>query len=120
VQGAVVLSTTDTTGIDAGVLVFSKKVLDTQLDSVKAFYRAYYKAAVQINADPDACRDYLVGQGGFPVELRDVYRFVSYRKPGLPDDVQIRRALDWLKARNLLNAELTHQTMCDSRAISEW
>ena len=119
-NGAVLLSTTDTSGVDAGVLLFSKKTLDARLDDVKAFYRAYYRAALHINADPDACRDYLVEKAAFPASVRDAYRFVNYRKPGLPDDSQIRNALGWLKARRLLDADLKPEDLMDPRAVSEW
>jgi NitT/TauT family transport system substrate-binding protein len=119
-QGAVLLSSTDTSGIDAGVMLFSKKTLDTRLDSVKAFYRAYYRAALQINGDADACRDYLVEQAGFPEAVKDAYSFVHYRKPGLPGEDQIGKALAWLKARKLLDAELSPGDLTDPRAIGEW
>lgn len=119
-QGAILLSTTDTSGIDAGIMLFSKKSLDTRLDSIKAFYRAYYKAAMQINANPDAFRDYLVEQAAFPAAIKDAYRFVVYRKPTMPGENQIRRALNWLKTRNLLDADLSYADLTDARAISEW
>jgi NitT/TauT family transport system substrate-binding protein len=119
-RGAVLLSTTDVSGIDAGVMLFSKKAIDTKLDSIKAFYRAYYKAASQINADPDACRDYLVEQAGFPAAIKDAYRFVHYRRPCLPEENQIERVINWLKTRRLLNAELSYADLTDPRAISEW
>jgi NitT/TauT family transport system substrate-binding protein len=119
-QGAILLSTTDTSGIDAGVMLFSKKSLDTKLDSIKAFYRAYYKAAMQINANPDAYRDYLVEHADFPAAIRDAYRFVLYRKPTMVAENQIMKALNWLKARKLLDAELSYSDLVDPRAISEW
>ena len=119
-QGGALLSTTDTTGIDAGIMLFSKKTLDTQLDFVKAFYRAYYNAAMLINANPNAYRDYLVEQASFPEAVKNAYQFVSYRKPSLPDVSQIRRALDWLEARELLETLPSPADMTDSRAISEW
>jgi len=119
-QGAVLLSTTDTTGIDAGIMLFSKKALDGRLDSVKAFYRAYYRAASLINANPDAYRNYLVEQAAFPESTKDAYRFVTYRKPGLPDETQVNNVLAWLKARKLLDADLTYKDISDARAISEW
>jgi NitT/TauT family transport system substrate-binding protein len=119
-QGARLLSTTDTTGIDAGVLLFSKKVLDTRLEAVKAFYRAYHQAAQRINADPDAYRDYLVENAGFPAAVRNAYRFVSYRKPSLPAPAQVEQALLWLKTRKLLEADLTAADLTDGRAIGEW
>jgi NitT/TauT family transport system substrate-binding protein len=118
-QGAVLLSTTDTTGIDAGILLFSKQVLDNRLESLRAFYRAYYQAGLKINADPDAYRDYLVEKAAFPPAVRDAYRFVVYREPSLPANSQIEQALRWLKARNLLEADLKAEDLIDSRAIRE-
>ncbi|AEF80463.1 ABC transporter substrate-binding protein [Leadbettera azotonutricia] len=119
-QGALLLSTTDATGIDAGILLFSKKTLDTRLEAVKAFYRAYDKAAQKINANPDAYRDYLVEKAGFPAAVKDAYRFVTYRRPTLPAPAQIEQALNWLKTRKLLEAEIRAEDLADPRAISEW
>jgi NitT/TauT family transport system substrate-binding protein len=119
-QGARLLSTTDTTGIDVGILLFSKRILDTRLETVKTFYRAYYQAARKINADPEAYRDYLVEKAAFPAAVRDTYRFVTYRGSALPEAFQIERVLRWLKARQLLEADLTFEDLVDGRAVSEW
>ncbi|MDR0730070.1 MAG: ABC transporter substrate-binding protein, partial [Treponema sp.] len=119
-QGAVLISTTDTTGIDAGILLFSQAVLDRRLDAVRAFYRAYYQAGRRINANPDAYRDYLVEKASFPAAVKDAYHFVTYRKPGLPAASQIEQALKWLKTRKLLEADLKVQDLIDSRAVDEW
>jgi NitT/TauT family transport system substrate-binding protein len=118
-QGAVLLSTTDTSGIDAGILLFSKKVLDARLEEVRAFYRAYYRAAEMINANPGAYRDYLVEKAAFPQAVRDAYRFVSYRRPALPGAAQVDRALNWLKTRKLLDANLGYADLADGRAVAE-
>jgi len=119
-QGARLLSTTDATGIDAGILLFSKRILDTRLEAVKAFYRAYYQAAQKINADPNSYRDYLVEKAAFPAAVRNSYRFVSYRKPTLPAAAQIEQALRWLKTRQLLEANLTFEDLVDRRIVGEW
>jgi NitT/TauT family transport system substrate-binding protein len=97
--------------------------LDSRLDDVTKFYRAYYRAAQKINADPNAYRDYLVEKAAFPAEVRDAYRFVTYRKPGLPDKAQIDQALVWLKTRNLLEADLKVEDLTDGRiaaAAAAW
>ncbi|GHU96973.1 hypothetical protein FACS189483_01590 [Spirochaetia bacterium] len=131
-QGGVLLSTTDgsavlgtagrgtTVPIDAGVLLFSKKTLDSRLSDVQRFYRAYTRAADRINANPDAYRDYLVEKAAFPAAVKNAYRFVIYRKPTLPAAAQIERVLVWLKTRRLLDAVLTPADLVDSRAIAEW
>jgi NitT/TauT family transport system substrate-binding protein len=119
-QGATLLSTTDALGVDAGILLFSKKVLDTRLEDVKRFYRAYYKAALKINSDPDAYRSFLVEKAAFPEAVKNAYRFVHYRKPALPDKAQIESALAWLKAHKVLEKDLLPESLLDGRAIAEW
>ncbi|MDR1867039.1 MAG: ABC transporter substrate-binding protein [Treponema sp.] len=118
--GAALLATTDTTGIDAGILLFSQKTLDTRLSDVQKFYRAYYKAAQKINADPHAYRDYLVEKAGFPQEVRNAYQFVYYREPQLPAIDQIEQALKWLENYALLSHSLNPSDLIDGRAIAEW
>jgi NitT/TauT family transport system substrate-binding protein len=118
-QGAVLLSTTDTTGVDAGILLFSKKILDTRPETLRTFYRTYWAAARKINANPEAYRDFLVEKAGFPREVRNAYRFVSYRKPALPEVSQIERALDWLINRKLLETNLNARDLTDPRAIED-
>jgi NitT/TauT family transport system substrate-binding protein len=122
-RGGILMATTDTTGIDAGILLFSKRVLDNRLAEVTRFYRAYYQAAQAINANPGAYRDFLVEKAAFPAEVRNAYRFVTYRKPALPTVDQIDRALAWLKNRKLLEANLTAEDLIDRRiagAASSW
>jgi len=119
-QGAVLISTTDASGIDAGVLLFSKRTLDSRLEDVQAFYRAYERATREINADPNSFRDFLVEKAGFPEAVRDTFRFVTYTRPALPAPGQVERALTWLTDRNLLEAELSFDDLTDPRAVAEW
>ncbi|MDR0557782.1 MAG: ABC transporter substrate-binding protein [Treponema sp.] len=117
-QGATLLSTTDAIGVDAGIMLFSKKALDARLVDIQKFYRAYTAAAEKINADPDAYRDYLVEKAAFPASVKDAYRFVRYRSPTLPDVAQIEQAFAWLKERNLLSADLNASGLIDGRGIN--
>ncbi|MDR2900680.1 MAG: ABC transporter substrate-binding protein [Treponema sp.] len=119
-RGAVLLASTDTVNIDAGVLIFSEKILNERLNDVRSFYRAYEKAAEKINSHPDNYRQYLVDKASFPNEVKDAYRFISYRKPMLPATDQIENALSWLYARNLLSKYINPKELIDDRAISQW
>jgi len=119
-QGAVLLGTTDNTGLEAGLLFFSQRALDTRLEEVRAFHRAYYRAAMLINENPDAFRDFLVQEAGFPAAVRDDFRWVTFTQPALPTDEQANRALDWLRIRNPLSRELVPSDLTDPRAIVEW
>jgi NitT/TauT family transport system substrate-binding protein len=117
-QGAVLVSTTETTGIDVAILLFTRQALDNRLEQIRAFYRAYHQAALRINADPGAYRDYVVEKADFPEAVKDIYRFITYRKPVLPDVTQVEQVLDWLRARELLDANLKAGDMLDNRAIA--
>ena len=119
-RGAILVGTTDESGIDAAVMLFSKAVLDGRLDEVRKLYASYAEATDRINANPESYRDFLVGKAAFPAEVRDAYRFVSYRKPVLPDTAQIEAALEWMKARKLLSRTLSAADLLDGRAIAAW
>ncbi|MDR2193564.1 MAG: ABC transporter substrate-binding protein [Treponema sp.] len=116
-QGAVLLSTTDAIGVDAGIMLFSKKTLDERSADIQKFYRAYNAAAENINANPDAYRPFLVEKASFPAAVQDTYRFVRYRKAALPDMAQIEQAFSWLKERNLLSIDLAATSLIDGRGI---
>ncbi|MDR0707961.1 MAG: ABC transporter substrate-binding protein [Treponema sp.] len=117
-QGATLLSTTDTIGVDAGIMLFLTKTLDTRLGDIQKLYRAYTAAAQKINADPDAYREYLVEKASFPAAVKDAYQFVRYRNPTLPDEAQIEQAFAWLKERDLLSVDLKASDLIDGRGIN--
>lgn len=119
-RGAHLVGTTDQFRIDAAVLVFSKSVLDSRLDDIRRFYKAYVDATDKIESDPDAWRSFLVEKASFPAEIKDAYRFVHYRSPTLPSSDQISLVLAWLKARGLLSKDLNAADLIDGRAIAAW
>lgn len=119
-KGAVLIAATDRMHIDAGVLLFSKAVLDRRLEDVRAFYRAYAAACELVMADPELWRPYLVENAGFPVEVRDAYEFVPYRKPQLPDKDQLLSVFEWLRARQLLQRDLDAAELLDARPTEAW
>jgi len=119
-RGAILVGTTDESGIDAAVMLFSKAVLDGRLDEVRRLYASYAEATDRINANPESYRAFLVEKAAFPAEIRNAYRFVSYRKPALPDSARIEAALEWMKARKLLSRPLSAADLLEGRAIAEW
>ena len=120
VQGATLLSTTEAVGVRAGVKLFSQGFLDNRLEDVRAFYRAYYRAAMAINANPDSFRAYLSQIANFPEIAKNAFNFIVYSKPSMIEDRDIERALDWLRHRNLLQATLSPAELIDTRAIEPW
>lgn len=120
IRGGRVLAATDDRGLKAGVLLFSLTALETKMPQIKSMYRAYWKAAQNINAGPDTYRPFLVDKAGFPAEAAAVYRFVRYEKPRMPSDPDIAQVLAWMREKNLLRETLSPASLLDGRALSGW
>ncbi|TXT46457.1 MAG: nlpa lipoprotein [Spirochaetes bacterium] len=116
-RGAKVLAATDDYGLGLGVLVFSKKTLASRSGDVAAMYRAYWKAANRINASPKHYISLLAEKLGFSREAAEAFAFVSYKKPRLPSEADLRSAAEWLKGKGLLKADISASELFDPRPI---
>jgi NitT/TauT family transport system substrate-binding protein len=110
VRGARLLAASDDSGLNAGVLIFSKRIMDERLAELSLMYRAYWKAARAINA-------FLAEKAGFPEEARTAYRFVRYARPRLPAEADVAAVLSWMRAVGLLEKDLRPSDLLDGRAI---
>jgi NitT/TauT family transport system substrate-binding protein len=119
-RGAAIVATTDDFDIDAGIIMFGKSFIDARLEDIQKLYQVYAEAGARINADPDSYRAFLVEKASFPEEVRFAFRFVEYRTPRLPEPAQVEAALDWLRAKDLLKAELSPADLLDGRAVASW
>lgn len=118
VRGARLVAASDDAGLRAGVLLFSRKAVDSRQAELKAFYRAYASAAAAINADQAKYRPFLVEKAGFPEEVREAYRFVRYERPRLPTEADVKAVLSWMAAKGLLKADIAPAALLDGRALS--
>jgi len=120
-KGALLLASSDdaASGLGAGVIAFAGAARAGRLPELAAFYRAYWKAASRINAEPDSYRPFLVGKAGFPAEARESFRFVAYGKPRLPSETELSAALEWMKRTGILKKDLDARELVDGRAIVE-
>jgi NitT/TauT family transport system substrate-binding protein len=117
-RGATLLAASDDAGLGAGVILFTKKVLDEAGGEVAAFYRGYEAACAAINADNDGYRPFLAQKANFPAEVAAGYRFVSYKKPRLPTEADIGSALAWLSSKGLLKKALSPSALLDARGLA--
>jgi len=117
-RGATLVAASDDSGFSAGVILFAGKALDEKAAQVAAFYRAYWKAALRINADPERYRPFLVEKAAFPEEARSAFAFVRYAKPRLPSEADVSAVLAWMLGKGLLKAELAPAALLDGRAIA--
>ena len=117
-RGARLLAASDDLGLGAGVIAFRLAIIDTRLPEIAAFYRAYRRAALEIDAAPDSYRGFLVEKANFPAVVRDNYRFVVYKEPRLPSASDISALLGWMRAKGLLTKDLEGASLVDPRPLA--
>lgn len=105
-SGAAVLGSTDSLRINPGVMLFSQTAIDKKSDAIKAFYRAYDKAAHYLEtADISGYIDILVKEAGFPEDIRDTLALPEYTGAALPSQDNVEGVVGWLKDKGLVEAE---------------
>jgi len=119
VRGAKLVAASDDFGLHAGVILFNKKVIDTRLSDLKAFYRAYTKAALAINTNQEKYRSFLVEKALFPIEVKNSYKFVLYAIPRLPSSEDADAVFTWMRKQKLLNIVISPSVLFDGRAIEK-
>lgn len=120
VRGAKLLAATDDYGFGAGVLLFSRNALAAKSGEIAKLYKAYWKAAQKINANPEAYRSLLVKKAGFPEESAQAYVFVVYKKPRLPSMDDMNKAAAWLRSKGLLKGAIDLAGLFDTRPIEDF
>jgi ABC-type nitrate/sulfonate/bicarbonate transport systems, periplasmic components len=118
-KGARVLAASDDSGLGAGVIVFSRPALDSRARDIAAFYKAYRKAALEIDEKPDSYRGFLIDKAGFPVEAKEAFSFVKYKEPRLPSDSDIASVLEWMRAKGIAAGSLDPRELVDGGPIAE-
>ena len=118
-RGAVPLGDSNALGMDPGVMLFDGEVLRERSDEIVRVYRAYWEACRNINADPDAYRDFLVDVMGFPPVIRESFSFVEYEYPRLPEREEISAAADWMMRRGMIEAPPEYEALCSDAVVEE-
>jgi len=120
VKGSTLLASTDEYPLGAGVLVFHERSIEEKTEAIKRLYKAYWKAAQRINEKPDSYRSLLAQKAGFSDEAARAFKFITYQKPKLPNQEDIRRAEAWLLSKNLLKTEIAPSELVDGRFTAGW
>ncbi|OPZ74303.1 MAG: putative aliphatic sulfonates-binding protein precursor [Firmicutes bacterium ADurb.Bin456] len=100
----------DTTGenLSQSVYVMTGQALSEKTDAIAGFYRAYARAAEDINAGPDQFRGLLVSNCNIPEQIAGDYQVQHYPAPQLPAEKNVNDVLTWLKAKDLLKGDLKY------------
>lgn len=85
-----------------GVILFTRRALDSKRAAILAFYRAYNRAVAAINGNPDAFRDTIIRDGEFPPLVRDSMVLPAFRPAAPPTVATFTDVLDWMRHNGLL------------------
>lgn len=89
-------------------IAFRKAVIDANPEAIKAFLAAIEKAVDDINANPGQWKDLLTEKELVPPPLLGAYQVPPFPKASVPSESQFQDALDWAKAKGLLDKDLNY------------
>jgi len=117
-RGAKVLGGSKASGLKAGVLLFSTKVLAEKPEAVKAFYRAYDQAVAYINATPAADYAAVLVKAGFPEAVAGYLGSgVRYQKAGPVTHAMFDDIAAWCKAKGTVKKSYTLAEVATDRFL---
>ncbi len=103
--GATVLGSTDSLGINPGVLLFTANVIETKNAEIAAFYRAYNSAVDYLQSAPVSDYvDILIEAAGFPEDVKEQLSLPAYTKAALPSADDFDGVMTWLTQKELIKS----------------
>jgi len=101
-RGARRLADSAPTDAASGVLLFRQRVIDERAADIRAFYRAYDRAAEELNARPAAWRAAVVDACQFPRELEPGLAFPRFLPAYLPGVEDVKDVAGWMIGKGLI------------------
>ena len=90
------------------VLTFSTVSLNNKPEAVKAFLKAWDRAAADINGAPESYRDLLLKSIRVPKNIQQTYKIPPFARGEVPSEAQWDDMMKWMVAKNLLSAPLPY------------
>lgn len=91
------------------VLSVSVKTIESKPEAIRFFLKAWNRAAAEINANPDACREILLRKIRVPKNIREKYVIPSFSIAKVPDAEQWADVMDWMIDKGLLIVPLPYK-----------
>ena len=102
-EGGVKLASSDGLNINPGVFVVTEQTLTNKKNALQAMYRAYNKAANDLNTVPkEEYIDVVSEKLGFPPAARDTLTLPHYRRASLPTVEDTVGIANWLNYKALV------------------
>jgi NitT/TauT family transport system substrate-binding protein len=90
------------------IISFRKAVIDENAEAVKSFLAAIEEATASLNAEPAKYKNLLSEQNLVPPPLLETYQTPPFPPAGVPTLEEWNDALDWLKEKSILTAEVSY------------
>jgi NitT/TauT family transport system substrate-binding protein len=103
-KGAHRLSDTEQLGTTPGVILFTKKALVEKSREIVAFYHAYDRAVVEVNANGEKYLDDIVEGCEFPPLVRDLMHIPKFHRSFTPSRDQVADVGRWMKEKGLVHS----------------
>lgn len=117
-NGARLLSSSDALGINPGVLLFTDRAIREKPNEIKAFYRAYNRAAEYLNEEPpEAYVDALIKDLSFPDAVKGTLVPPAYGKAAMVGEKDLYDAVSWLLEKQLIKNDYTFDELTDGQFI---
>ena len=111
IQGATLVGSDENADFVPTVLAFSADVLTEQPEAMFAFLRAYERAVVALETDPEAYRDVMNANNRIPEPLQANYPVPSFPRAVVPSPEQTALVVDWMVEVGLLPEPLAYDEL---------
>lgn len=101
------------------VISFRHAVLQSTPGPVRGFLRAWYRAAADINRDPEAHRAVMLAAIRVPANVRNRFPIPVFPSPAIPDKQQWADVMDWMISKNLLTESLPYTASVTAAYLPE-
>jgi NitT/TauT family transport system substrate-binding protein len=112
-KGAKLIASSDDIGEAPGIIMFTGGAIDKKAGAIEGFYRAYNRAAEELNRNGEKYRELLVDAADFPEPVKDVIEFPKYRRAVLPSEGLVEEVISWLKDKGLISKKLEYNQMVE-------
>lgn len=116
--GASVLGSSNSLGINPGVLLFKADVIKSKSAEIAAFYRAYNSAVDYLQNTPVSdYADILIEAAGFPEDVREELSLPAYTKAALPSADDFDGVMAWLTEKELIKSAYQYDDLVNKSFV---
>ncbi len=116
--GATVLNSTDSLGINPGVLLFKTDVIESKNAEITAFYKAYNSAVEYLKSAPvSEYANILVDVAGFPEDVEEGLSLPAYTAAALPSAEDFDGVMAWLTEKGLIKNTYQYDDLVDKSFV---